>query len=333
MDVVKGAPAYEAECARGAMHYANKDTGLSAATLNRVVALGQRALPEFDKAFGPIDRITYRGYLSATYALAGNQAESRKINAYVRDYYTRASPNPYQLVTYLARVGGAIENKYPAYATELFLEFDRVNGASDYWKASAYYKYAETARLAGNTQAESRFMQIGRSAAQRHRQYLLWYDLQPRREALEKKQWKRVAEIYTEARNGVAKRTPQYTLMIDELDMKRALALHLAKNQTESKRVLKERLSQLRSPDRRTSKPTPCLDANTLTAAAAMAMARGECKSGAKLRELAKQSKNACIQETCYPAPYGVTWCDRPSAIVEMENACRKPVTNADSLL
>lgn len=329
LDIAKKETDYQAECAYGAVAYASWGKGLPPDLENRVADFGRRAPPLIDRRYRPPSRMTFRASWSAFLANSGDMAASRATNDYVRDYYQNVAQNAYMWATYLSHVGTKVKVSHPGYATELHEQFERAGGASDYWKASVYADYANTARLANNPTAEQMFLRVGRRAAELHRQYLYLYDHHPAKAALAKKDWAALAKSYEHTRSELAKRYPTYDLLIGEYDLVHAVALHLRKEQTASKRVIKLLIDPLKAePTRR----TPCWNAKAAAVAAAMAMARGECKAGAELREMALRARAACKAEQCYNTPAGVDWCDRPSMMIDQENECRKPF-NAESVL
>jgi hypothetical protein len=335
--IAEARPVLRVECVEGvgSFLYQGARRLTDRAKLKPVLDIARAALPDADRRLDPAARMAYRGTIAKLAAVVGDLDVMRRFDGEVRDYYSKTSPNTYMLTTHLGQIGRVLSRFDPALATERFLEFARVGGASDYWRAEVYFEFADTARRGGNADAERQFLEEGRRASRAHRQYAFHYDVYPVRAAIEKRAWFEVERTYAAAEAAAKRDSPRVEHFEQRLRLGQAVTRALRRDANGALWFLKQDLARVRDAAAKgEAGPSPCFNAQLLEVAASVEAARGTCEAATELRGLAAKTRERCVQKTCQPAPGGGEWCDTAEDnSFKGSNACRESFPEDPDLL
>jgi hypothetical protein len=274
-------------------------------TLNNVAAAkaalaqGLELIDYVDRWHQPSSRMSFRVSMAAVAAMARDFATWSKLGDEVRTYFKVTSPDAYMLVTKLQMLARPMRRIAPARAVALYQEFDAANGASDYWKATAYPEYAAVARRAGDKQAERSFIAKGRAAAASQPIYLVYYDLLPASAAVDAKRWRAAAEAYEKAEAALRRAGPEETLAIGKMQLARAAALIYAGDYRAARASLAPAAKQALENQRDGTSETPCRDAWVLEEYATAEGALGACQAHGEARREAAELRLQCRKQVC----------------------------------
>lgn len=329
--------AYRGDCVNGVAQWAAlRRFEPDASRFRRAARIATQALAAVDADSTPQWRYTYRGHVAILAARGDDLETVRRMNREVKTYYTETSPNAYMWVTHLSRVADALKQKHPAFAVELYREFDRANGASAYWASGVYFRYAQVAKRAGDAEAEAFFLERGRKLAERYPAHVHYYNMYPVGDAIDGKRWSEVSDLYEAAERDIEKRFPRHKALPRKLRIDRAAVEAMRGRNRAAYGVLEGDVTEItnRLEAGRTS-PDPCLDARLLEVAASVQLARSQCKQGEALREAAEKMRRSCKQTECRDVPGGgKEWCDEASfAEWRASNACSRKFSGDASML
>ncbi|MBX3207392.1 MAG: hypothetical protein KF764_20255 [Labilithrix sp.] len=226
----------------------------------------------------------------------------------VRTYYTKTEPNPYQWVTAIERLARGIALVDPKRATRLAREFDDVNGASDYWKASQYHMFATWAARANDTDSEQLFVSKGRLYSNVHVMYLPSYDTYRLPILRAAGDYKGVERAYRAAAATVAKTNPTYQVRKFELLMGAGVAQVSAKNLQGARATFEGIAANL---DRQGDPEAPCFQSLIHELAAAASNASHACGGAAMHLKKASALRAVCATKAIpIPNSTGAVWTD-----------------------
>jgi len=271
---------------------------------------------------------TYHDMLSGLCLLAliaGDEPTFKLYNNEVRMYYTVTQPNPYLWATHLARIGPVVEKSNPSLATALYVEFERSQGASCYWRKSAYPGYAAVAHRARNTEAEQMFLTQGRACAASFPGSLHNFELFRLDEMRKSSDFRGLEKAYGAAIQVLRKENPGYLVRLHELALKQAGAQVAQKNLTGARATLRDALKEARAIAAGAPNSFPCFYGKVLEASAALASSAGACKEADEIRAEASTLRGRCNVSRCTQISLAATtWCDGPTdAQARATNACR----------
>jgi hypothetical protein len=298
----------------------------------KAVALGIAARSDWKRDLAPKNYVDAIAGFAGLAVVAHDLVTYQSIDAEVRAYYTKESPDPYQLVSYFSRVAGVVRAADRQLAVSLHRAFEEGNGASCTWKASEYYDYARDAHEVGDREAEKLFVSVGRSCAEQTHTYLVNYDLYvvPAMKAAGDHEGMRKA--YEAAQKTLKQAAPGYLVRQDELALDLAATHLLQHHAGPARKALAEAVKRAEAA---VDGPTdaPCFESLILEAAASIELAAGACVEAKKLTAKAATLRSRCKSHACtsVAAAGGIQWCDGPDDLwLRANNACGKPPTGVE---
>lgn len=330
-DIAGAAASNRDDCVEGVGIYIldKKGRPTDKAQLKKALATGIEILGEMDRVYSPDDGMRYRRILAAIAAWANDLTTFDRFVDEIRAYYTQKEPNAYRWASECDALGRVVATADPKRAIAILREFDRSGGASDFWKGSEYYLFADIARKGGDKEAEAFFQTRGRTyAMQSAPKWAFDYDLYEARAAVGAKDWRSAAASLKKTVETVDRFSNNPFVLRKVMVVARAVAHAMARDYTGAAVVLgKDVDATAKRVEAGEPTQSPCIDAHMLEVAAATAYARGVCAEGKRLRDLAAKASAACVKVTCDD-----TWCEGPTGTADGtkfrdNNACGQPAS------
>lgn len=321
-------PSVRLDCFEGLAQYLFRGSSkvIDPTRYQRYVTSALASVSDLDR-YTPRLRYTLRTNLAVIAAVAGELEIVKRLDREVREYYTKTAPSSYELAIHFNQLGKALETRNPDLAADLYLAFDEARGASAYWRAEAYYYFANTARRSGNEAGEARLFEEGRRSAAQFPFYYYHYEIYPVRAAIEKKAWRDAEKTYTAAATKLEKLGPSHELALFRVELGLALARALRKDHAGAIRAL-ERFIESGA-----ATTEPCFTSHALEIASAIEAARGACTRAAELKQQAGELRTRCAAATCTKPANQTDWCDSVDDYTfRAQNACKEPFSGTTEL-
>lgn len=313
------------ECTSGLLTFVWDNTSLYFAALKDRAKLAKatqdalEAVVYADANYYPSVRFQLRASAATMAALAGDLSTYDRLAAEIRTYYLRTESSPYQWATTVGRFATSLAATNPKVALAAAVEFDRANGASDFWKASQYGEFAVIARLASDRDAEAMFVEKGRSYAATFPMYATNYILYSTTLDRRANEFAKVGKAYQAASASVAKLNPGYVVRIAELDAAAAQAAIARRDLSSAASILARASKHLK----RATPYAPCLSSYVAELEASVASASGVCAKADDFRRRAAVHRASCVTSVIEDPTWKVTWTDGAEYAKYRSQACR----------